>query len=232
MKKLVYIFITSLLLTACITYRTLNLNRLTTGMTKAEVEYVAGAPYRVLAVSQTRGGYQEVLEYRTSNGEIYALEFWNDYLVGYEYIDETITYVPAPVPPAYYPPYGSSVVVIRPRPNHPHYRPIPSPAYRPPANNANRPSQPSRPSSPAAPSRPSNSNSSSTPSYGGGRSSNNSTPSRSSGSSSNASSSSRTPSTGRASGSDSNGSTPSNNRSSSSRSGSSESNSSSSGRSR
>lgn len=113
MKKLVSLFaFVSILLTSCVTYQTLNLNRLTTGMSKAEVEMVAGYPNRVLAVSDTRDGYMEVLEYRTSGGDYYALEFWNDYLVGYEYLESDVAYVPAPAPPAYYPPYGRAVVAI------------------------------------------------------------------------------------------------------------------------
>ncbi len=151
MKNLIYICIASLLLTACSTYRTLNLGRLTTGMTKAQVESVAGRPYRVLAVNDTHDGYQEVLEYRTSAGEIYALEFWNDYLTGYEYIDEEYNYIPVAVPPAYYPDYGRPIVVIPGRPNRPRppvsNRPPSNP--RPPSNSGNRPPTSTRP-----PSRP------------------------------------------------------------------------------
>ena len=112
MKKIVYFSIIVLIATACGTYRTLDLRRLTTGMTKAQVEKVAGLPYRVLAINETEDGYQEVLEYRTGANEVYALEFWNDYLTGYEYLYDDIEYIAPAYPPAMYPPYGRPIIAL------------------------------------------------------------------------------------------------------------------------
>jgi len=130
-------------------------------MTKLQVENIAGAPNRILAVNETDDGYQEVLEYSTSGGELYALEFWNDYLTGYEYIDSEVNYVPVAVPPPYYPDYGHPIVVIPGRPNRPqppanNNRP---PATRPPSGTSRPPatrppSSGTRPPQNPAPSRP------------------------------------------------------------------------------
>lgn len=121
---------------ACGSYRSLDFGRLTTGMTKAQVEYVAGPPSRILAVNQTREGYQEVLEYRTSRSEVYALEFYDDYLVGYEFLYDDIDYI-APAPPMILPDRGRPIVV---RPGN------------------DRPDRPSRPGRPNESNRPGNSN--------------------------------------------------------------------------
>ncbi len=138
MKKFTFILIIGLL-TACGTYRGLDLNRLTTGMSKSDVERVAGLPDRILAVNETSDGYQEVLEYRTSRGEIYALEFWNDYLTGYEYLYDDVQYVAYPHPPAIFPPYGRPLYVYPGGVYRPDYRPNNRPGYqiRPPANRPN-----------------------------------------------------------------------------------------------
>jgi len=150
MKKIIFLLFTSIILTACGSYRSLDLGRLTTGMTKGDVEYVAGPPSRVLAVNQTKQGYQEVLEYRTSRSEVYALEFYDDYLVGYEFLYDDIDYV-APAPPLIMPDYGRPIVIIQGnnRPNHPNRPNRPSQPNRP-----NRPNQPNRPSEPNRPNRP------------------------------------------------------------------------------
>jgi len=142
MKKFIYVLLVALLLSACASYKTLNLNRLTTGMTKLEVEQVAGLPSRILGFNETKDGIQEILEYRTSRDEVYALEFWNDYLTGYEYLYDDYQYIPPVGPPAYYPDYGRPIVVIPGRPDRPN---------RP--NRPNRPTQPNRPS-PGQPNRP------------------------------------------------------------------------------
>lgn len=142
MIKYIYIALLAICLVACGSYRSLDLNRLTTGMTKAEVEKLAGLPDRILAVNETSNGYQEVLEYRTSRGDIYALEFWNDYLTGYEYLYEDVQYVPS-VYPTVFPPYGRPLYVYpggvyRPNYNRPNYN-------NRPGNNNNRPGNVNRP---------------------------------------------------------------------------------------
>lgn len=140
MKKGLFIVILSAILMSCASYKSLNLNRLTTGMTKAQVEAVAGLPDRVLAVNQTENGYQEVLEYRTSRSEIYALEFWDDYLTGYEFLYDDVAYVPPMAPPMFIPDYGRPIIIIRPdnnrpnRPNRPGGNTRPPSGTRPPGN--------------------------------------------------------------------------------------------------
>lgn len=123
MKRILFLLTITLILTSCGTYRSLNLNDLSTGMSIAQVEAIAGSPYKVLATNDTYDGYQVVLAYRTYNDDIYALEFWDDYLVGYEYLYSDVQYVPAPAPPAYYPPVGRPVMIINNRPNRPIYGP-------------------------------------------------------------------------------------------------------------
>ncbi|MCD8176445.1 MAG: hypothetical protein LUE98_03045 [Tannerellaceae bacterium] len=147
MIKNIYIALLAICLVACGSYRSLDLNRLTTGMTKAEVEKLAGLPDRILAVNETSNGYQEVLEYRTSRGDIYALEFWNDYLTGYEYLYEDVQYVPS-VYPTVFPPYGRPLYVYpggvyRPNYNRPNYNNRPNNNL--PGNNNNRPGNVNRP---------------------------------------------------------------------------------------
>ena len=132
MKKIILLFIISFIFVSCGSYKSLDLGKLTTGMTKAEVRYLIGPPDRILAVNDKPEGFQEVLEYRTSRSEVYALEFWNDYLTGYEYLYDDISYTPALLPPAVYPPHGRPIYII----------------------NNNRPNRPNRPSQPESPSRP------------------------------------------------------------------------------
>ena len=84
MKKISLFILASFLLVACGAYKYLDLGMLTTGMTVAEVENLMGPPNRVLAVNKKDGYVQEVLEYRTARDEVYALEFWDNYLTGYE----------------------------------------------------------------------------------------------------------------------------------------------------
>lgn len=125
-------------------------------MTKYQVEKVAGLPNRVLAINETEDGYQEVLEYRTASNEVYALEFWDDYLTGYEYLYEDINYVAPLYPPMIYPPYGRPIIVIPPGNNHPNRPNQPNRPSQP--NRPNRPNQPNRPSQPNRPNRPNQSN--------------------------------------------------------------------------
>jgi len=143
MKHIAYLTVMVLFITSCGTYRSLDLRKLTTGMTKAQVEKLAGAPNRVISINENENGYQEVLEYRTTGGDIYALEFWNDYLTGYEYLYDDVEYIAPMYPPPVYPPYGRPIYVVpgpnRPnRPNWPNHQP----------NRPNRPNQSNRPERP------------------------------------------------------------------------------------
>lgn len=144
MKKLSLVILTSFLLVACGAYKYLDLGMLTTGMTIAEVENLMGPPERVLAVNKKDGYVQEVLEYRTGRNEVYALEFWDNYLTGYEYLYDDVNYLPPAAPPMVFPDYGRPIYIYPPdhHPSHPN---------RP--NNPNRPNRPSRPES-NRPSRP------------------------------------------------------------------------------
>lgn len=159
MKKISLILLTSFLLVACGAYKYLDLGMLTTGMTVAEVENLMGAPDRVLAVNKKDGYIQEVLEYRTARNEVYALEFWDNYLTGYEYLYDDVTYIPPVAPPMVFPDYGRPIYIYPPdhHPSHPSHPNRPNRPNRPGSNRpeSNRPSRPesNRPSRPES-SRP------------------------------------------------------------------------------
>jgi len=145
MKKFTITIAIVLLFSSCGTFKTVDLGKLTIGMTKEEVVYQIGQPRRVLAVNETSNGYQEVLEYKTYRSEVYALEFWNDYLSGFEFLYEDVVYTPPPAPPAIVPVYG--------KPLHPDYKPSkplkPSKPSKPnPPNKPSKPNQPNRPERP------------------------------------------------------------------------------------
>jgi len=122
MKKIVCLSIIAFLLVACGTRRSLDIDRLRTGMTKVQVESIAGSPDRLISVRETDEGYQEVLGYVTSGGEMYALEFWDDYLTGYEYLYDEYQYYPSAYP-AIFPPYGRPIYIYARDPRPPYYRP-------------------------------------------------------------------------------------------------------------
>lgn len=153
MKKISLILLTSFLLVACGAYKYLDLGMLTTGMTVAEVENLMGAPDRVLAVNKKDGYIQEVLEYRTARNEVYALEFWDNYLTGYEYLYDDVTYIPPVAPPMIFPDYGRPIYIYPPdhHPSHPNRpnRPNRPGSNRPESNRPSRPesNRPSRPES-------------------------------------------------------------------------------------
>ena len=136
--KRYFVIILLFTFTSCVTYTELSVNSLKSGMTVQEVRYSFGTPYKILTARNTISGYIEVLEYRRGR-EVYALEFWDDYLVGYEIIRGS--YITPVAPPLYRPAYGTSVLVIRDRHNHNYYRPQ-YPAANPPSVNhpsVNRP---------------------------------------------------------------------------------------------
>ncbi len=153
MKKISLILLTSFLLVACGAYKYLDLGMLTTGMTVAEVENLMGAPDRVLAVNKKDGYIHEVLEYRTARNEVYALEFWDNYLTGYEYLYDDVTYIPPVAPPMVFPDYGRPIYIYPPdhHPSHPNRpnRPNRPGSNRPESNRPSRPesNRPSRPES-------------------------------------------------------------------------------------
>lgn len=95
-------------------------------MNMAEVQRLLGPPERVLSLTRTPYGYEEVWQYRTSYNEVFALEFMNEILEGYQFLYEDLQYAP----PSYYyrPPYG--------KPIFPNYRPN-RPIYSKPPHSGN-----------------------------------------------------------------------------------------------
>lgn len=154
MKKIGIVILTSFLLTACGAYKYLDLGMLSTGMTVAEVENLMGPPDRVLAVNEKDGYVQEVLEYRTGRSEVYALEFWDNYLTGYEYLYDDVTYIPPAAPPMIFPDYGRPIYIYP--DNYPNHSNRPNRPNRPSRPESNRPesNRPSRPGSGSSSNRP------------------------------------------------------------------------------
>lgn len=128
MKKLSFIaiLISALLFVACGTYRSLDLSQISVGMSKGEVTDLLGESERVLEVNKSSEGYVEILEYSTPKNEVYALEFLNGYLKGYEFLykDEntTTTYISPYYSPYYYDRHPIIIVPNRPKPS-----PLPKP---------------------------------------------------------------------------------------------------------
>lgn len=150
MKKIVFFSTLILLLTACGARQALDLNKLTIGMTVDQVVATVGPPNRILAANNKKEGYQEVLEYRTSRDEVYALEFWDNYLTGYEFLYDDVSYTPSIMPPVVWPIYGRPIYIY---PGHHHHPNYPNRPNRP--STPNRPSQPDRPGQSNRPSQPS-----------------------------------------------------------------------------
>lgn len=132
MKKLsLIIILIAFLLTSCGAIKLADVNNLSQGMTQMEVSRIMGNPVRILSTSYTQYGRQEVFEYHTYRSEVYAIEFLDGRMTGYDFMYEEVPPVGLdPGPPVYVP-------------NRPH---------RP--SQPNRPSQPSRPSEPSRPSQP------------------------------------------------------------------------------
>ncbi len=99
MKTSTFLLLLLMFLAACGTSRMVTVDRLRLGMTRGDVEHMFGPPQRILVVSQTEYGYQEVLQYKTHSNELYALEFVNDQLVRYEFLGDDMEYIPLPPPP-------------------------------------------------------------------------------------------------------------------------------------
>ena len=102
MKKILIILSATLLLFACGSMRTVDMNVLQVGMTKSQVRTLIGDPERILFAGAADGGYEEVVQYRTYRGELYAVTYYNDHLESYEFIRDD-AYPPVTTPPTYYP---------------------------------------------------------------------------------------------------------------------------------
>lgn len=113
MRKFIFILFIIMVTTSCGTYRSSDsMSQLRSGMTKQDVEYYLGRPIRVLAVEYQKNGVQEVLAFSNEYDEVYAVEFWNNYLVKYEYLYDDRPYV-VPAPPAYLPPAGRPIIIVQ-----------------------------------------------------------------------------------------------------------------------
>jgi len=121
MKK-TFLILPMVFLMSCGIYKTLTVDRLQLGMNRADVEDIFGRPEKVLIVSMTEHGRQDILAYKIGN-DVYLLEFMNDQLIRYEFLREDVAYVPLP-PPLPLPPPPSF---------HPPHTVRPSPDVRPPA---------------------------------------------------------------------------------------------------
>ncbi|MDH6355567.1 hypothetical protein M2132_001912 [Dysgonomonas sp. PH5-45] len=110
MKKFIYILLVAFAVSSCMVTQTVDPNKLTMGMSKSEVAYRIGNPERVLAINSTPEGYQEVLQYRSYDNEVFALEFWDDYLTGYEFLYDDNAYIARPMP-SIRPPMGAPLIV-------------------------------------------------------------------------------------------------------------------------
>ena len=129
MKKTFLLFLPMLFLVTCGIYKTVTVDRLQLGMSRAEVEDIFGRPEKILVVSMTEHGRQEILAHKIGN-DIYSLEYMNDQLVRYEFLREDVVYVPRPpLPP---------VVFVQ--EDHPPVRP--RPVEHPPATKPSPPSAP------------------------------------------------------------------------------------------
>ena len=158
MKKIFLLGIISVLFVSCVvttTTKTPNYGKLTIGMSMYQVQNLIGPPERVLSLTRTAHGYEEIWQYRTAYNEVFALEFLNEILEGYQFLYEDYQYAPSPY--YYRPSYGRPIFPDY-RPNRPIYRPYPSspdnnrppsntqhPEYRPPRPETGRPGSSSRP---------------------------------------------------------------------------------------
>lgn len=159
-----------LLLTGCVVSRNPqadNFKNLTVGMSKSEVEYWIGPPELYLSVIRTSQGIEEVLQYRNIYNEVFALEYFNDYLVSANYIYSGSWY--PMYPPVNYPGFGRPVFPPGYRPNRPAPRPPgwanpkppvnprPPAEVRPPSNSGGGNTRPPASTRPGSNTRPSGS---------------------------------------------------------------------------
>ena len=100
MKK-IFFLLPLIFLTSCGIHKTLTVDRLQLDMSRADVENIFGRPEKILIVSMTEHGRQDILTYKIGN-DLYMLEFMNDLLIRYEFLREDAVYVqpPPPVRPA------------------------------------------------------------------------------------------------------------------------------------
>jgi hypothetical protein len=118
-------------------FKSLDVNSLQLGMTKAQVSSMFGKPDRILYAGRSDKGYEEVLQYRTSLYELYALTFFDDQLESYEFLVEEIPAGSQIRPPVTHPVYPLPPPAQQPGNNRPDYPP-PNTNQRPPNTN-NRP---------------------------------------------------------------------------------------------
>jgi len=119
-------------------YKTATVDRLQLGMNRADVEGIFGRPRKVLVVSMTEQGRQEILAYKIGQFDIYSLEFIENQLVRFEFLGEEIVYAPRPPlhfvtfdPPPVRPPLVEHPPTTRPPPLPPPTTPTTRPPSRP-----------------------------------------------------------------------------------------------------
>ena len=168
MKKFIFLILPLTILVSCGMFKSITVEDLRIGMSKEDVRQMYGPPKKILSVSQTDFGLQEILEYKTVNSELYTLEFMDNRLVSYGYIGDDINYVPPPaqpvviVEPVYpLPPPPPPAIHPAPRPERPRppqTQPRPETKPQRPSNTtpSHRPTE-SAPSRPSAPREPENS---------------------------------------------------------------------------
>lgn len=118
------------------------------GMSKNQVRGIFGAPDRVLFAGVADGGYEEVLQYRTYNNELYALTFFNDRLESYGFITEDVPPVSGVRPPIAHPIYPPRPPITSPN------RPGSGNQTRPPVTNERPSTGTGRPGSSSGTSQP------------------------------------------------------------------------------
>ena len=151
MKKIVLLGLISIFLIGCsVSRQQPNYGKLRIGMSMHQVENLIGPPERVISLTRTAYGYEEIWQYRTVHNEVFALEFLNEVLEGYQFLYEDYRYVPSPN--YYRPPHGRPIFPNY-KPNRPIYRPTPSRPNQPPSNSQHPNYRPPRPES-TSPSRP------------------------------------------------------------------------------
>lgn len=145
-KYILLIAVVSVMTTACGTYTATpsGVDLLWQGMPKQEVDKIMGYPRQLMSVNYYREGTEEIFLYVTYRNDAYAIEYWNNTLVGYEQLYDRYSQ-PSYVPSQPYPSRPSQPIV-RPPANRPgnNYQPS-RPGNN---NNNNRPGQNNRPERP------------------------------------------------------------------------------------
>lgn len=158
MKQIIIIFMISILLSSCNTTMTVgDIRTLDVGMSRAQVDAYWGNPRRLITVEYTREGVFEVYEYNSYYREVYAVQFLNGFVVGYDILYKDFYTRPRPNSVPNRPNRPSSPNNRPNRPQEPD-RPSNQPSRPNQPNRLNQPNKPDQPDKPNRPSRPGNEN--------------------------------------------------------------------------